>query len=204
MKKAALTAALVLAALVPVIAQAPVAARAARPWVLMKMKSSRGSAHTLLFAGEAGPNEITISLSAGGATYQISSNGTLTAPPESSSFCVNPDGFPDYLICQASSVSGFQVNGWGGDDSVVVGATVPVPVTLLGGPGTDILIGGKGNDKLVGGGGTDRLIGRGGNDLLYGGPGADVLIGGRGNDKLVGGPGRDVISGGPGHNTIVP
>ncbi len=163
MKKAALTAALVLAALVPVTAQA-------QPWAHASAKATGESKYTLLFAGEAGSNEITISLSGDGAKYQISSNGPLVA---GAPICSNPDGLPDYLICQAPAVSGFQVNGWGGDDSVVVGATVPVPVTLLGGPGTDILIGGKGNDKLVGGGGTDRLIGRAGNDALYGGRGAD-------------------------------
>ncbi len=195
MKKAALIAALAIAALVPVVAQA-------NPWARLT-KGPAGSAPTyrLVFAGEAGPNEITISLSRDRSSYQISSNGPLAT---GLSICQNPDGLPDYLICQASAVSSFEVNAWSGDDSVVVGATVPVPVTLRGGPGTDILIGGRGDDKLIGGSGSDRLIGRAGNDALFGGRGNDVLVGGRGNDVLRGGPGRDVVSGGPGRNVVVP
>jgi Ca2+-binding RTX toxin-like protein len=195
MKRAVLTAVLVLAALVPVTAHAASWAR------MTKGPASGGPTYTLVFAGESGPNEITISLSRNGANYQISSNGPLAV---GAPICHNPDGLPDYLICEAPAVNGFEVNGWGGDDSVVVGGSVPVPVTLRGGPGTDILIGGEGNDKLLGGAGTDRLIGRAGNDALFGGSGADVLVGGHGNDKLIGGPGRDVISGGPGRNVVVP
>ena len=193
MKKAVLTAALVLAAQTPVLAQG------APPNEAGGASGANSSTYTLVFAGEAGPNEITILLSADGVNYQISSDGPLAVGLP---ICSNPDGRPDYLICQASAVNGFEVNGWGGDDSVVVGGTVMVPVTLRGGPGTDILVGGGGNDKLIGGSGTDRLIGRAGNDALYGGPGADVLVGGRGNDVLRGGPGNDVMSGGPGRNTI--
>lgn len=188
-----LTAALVLAAQVPVLAHADVSASSERA------TTSAPSSYTLVFAGEAGANEITISLSGDGVDYLISSNGPLAVGLP---ICSNPDGNPNYLVCQAAAVNGFEVNGWDGDDTVVVGRAVTVPVTFRGGPGTDILIGGEGSDKLIGGSGPDRLIGRGGGDALYGGPGADVLVGGRGNDVLVGGPGRDVLSGGPGHNTL--
>jgi Ca2+-binding RTX toxin-like protein len=193
MKKAVLTAALILAA------QAPVLAHAGTQTQSGGESGTKPPSYTLVFAGEAGANEITISLSSDGVNYLISSNGPLAVGLP---ICSNPDSLPNYLVCQASAVNGFEVNGWAGDDSVVVGRAVAVPVTFRGGPGTDILVGGEGNDKLIGGTGTDRLIGRGGNDALYGGPGADVLVGGRGNDVLVGGPGNDVVSGGPGRNTI--
>ncbi len=194
MKKAVLTAILVLAA------QAPVLAQAAPPAPAGEASATDPTSYTLVFAGEAGPNEITISLSSDGVNYLISSNGPLAVGLP---ICTNPDGLPNYLICQASAVNGFEVNGWAGDDSVIIGKAVSVPVTLRGGPGTDILVGGEGNDKLIGAAGTDRLIGRGGDDALYGGPGDDVLVGGRGNDVLVGGPGKDVLSGGPGDNSLL-
>ncbi len=192
MKKAVLTAVLALVAQVPVLAQAnaptPPGDALAAP-----------SSYTLVLAGDAGPNEVTISLSSDGVNYLISSNGPLQVGLP---ICSHPGGLPNDLICQTSTVNGFEVNGWAGDDSVVVGGTVTVPVTLRGGPGADILFGGDGNDKLTGGTGSDRLIARGGNDALYGGPGNDVLVGGHGDDVLVGGPGNDILSGGPGRNTL--
>lgn len=193
MKKAVITAVLILAAQVPVLAQATPPAHAG------KTSATGDPSYTLVFAGEAGSNEITISLSSDGVDYLISSNGPLAVGLP---ICSNPDGLPNYLICQASAVNDFEVNGWAGDDSVIVGKTVSVPVTLRGGPGTDILVGGEGNDRLIGAAGPDRLIGRGGADALSGGQGDDVLVGGRGDDVLVGGSGKDVLSGGPGQNTL--
>ncbi len=193
MKKTVITAALILAA------QAPVLTQAAPPALAGEASATSPPSYTLVFAGESGPNEITISLSSDGVSYLISSNGPLAVGLP---ICSNPDGLPNYLICQASAVNGFEVNGWGGDDSVIVGRVVSVPVTLRGGPGTDVLVGGEGADKLVGGTGPDRLIGRGGNDSLYGDYGDDVLVGGRGNDVLYGGLGVDILSGGPGRNTL--
>ncbi len=144
---------------------------------------------SLVLAGGAGPDEIHISLSADGRTYVIDSATTLEG---GGGPCTNPPDYPDELDCEAVAISGIWYNGGPGDDEVVVARNVPVPVTLRGGPGNDLLVGGAGNDKLIGGSGNDTLIGRAGNDALYGGPG---------DDKLVGGPGEDICVGGPGHDT---
>lgn len=143
---------------------------------------------SLVLAGSAGPNEIHISLSADGRTYVIVSATALEAGGD---VCANPPENPDELDCEAAAISGFWFNGVGGDDTVVVGRTVPVPATLRGGPGNDTLVGGVGNDRLSGGPGDDTLVGRGGDDALYGGPGNDTLVGARGEDTCVGGPGDD-------------
>ena len=76
--------------------------------------------------------------------------------------CANPPGNPNELKLarQAAAINGFWFNGGAGDDSVIVGRTVPAQVTLTGGPGDDTLVGGRGNDKLIGGQGNDTLVGR--------------------------------------------
>lgn len=63
--------------------------------------------------------------------------------------------------------------------------------SLTGGNLDDTLIGGRDSDKIIGGPGDDTLIGGAGNDRLEGGPGNDLLKGGAGADKLAGGPGKD-------------
>ncbi|HWB70163.1 MAG TPA: hypothetical protein VG518_09330 [Solirubrobacterales bacterium] len=153
----------------------------------------------VLLAGGDQSNMISIQLSADGRTYTIDSIVPLEV---GGSICTNPPETSTELVCQAASVGGFEVNAGIGDDSVTVGKTVPVPVTLRGGPGNDRLTGGAANDKLVGGPGNDRLIGRGGADYLAGGEGEDTLVGGSGDDILRGGPGFDVLYGGSGSNDI--
>jgi Ca2+-binding RTX toxin-like protein len=115
------------------------------------------------------------------------------------------------------TVEGFEVNGGGGNDSLIVGnltgSTVNL-VTFSGGTGSDrldgrttsttlIASGGSDNDELWGGSANDVLSGDDGNDVLSGGAGNDSLSGGTGNDLLSGGSGNDVISGGDGDDGIV-
>ena len=74
------------------------------------------------------------------------------------------------------------VNGFGGNDLLLVNATVTKPATLNGGDGNDALFGGSANDRLLGGNGNDWHVGNGGNDFMDGGFGADELMGGPGID----------------------
>jgi PKD repeat protein len=78
------------------------------------------------------------------------------------------------------------VYGQSGDDQILVGGDVAVPVELFGGDGDDQLHGGAGDDVLVGGDGADQL---------HGGNGRDVMIGGDGRDKLTGNGGEDLMVG---------
>ncbi len=153
----------------------------------------------VVLAGGPEDNSISIALSADGRQYVITSIAALEV---ASGICAHPEGDPFTLTCAATKIGGFEVNGNGGGDSVVLSREVPVPVTLRGGPGDDRLVGGAGNDKLVGGPGDDVLIGRGGGDWLYGGPGNDKLRGGSGDDLLRGGPGRDQLFGGSGRDDV--
>ena len=153
----------------------------------------------LVLAGSPGNDRITIELSPDGRTYEIDSATPLEV---SSQVCSHPERRQEDLLCEAAPIAGFEVNTGAGNDSVVMGRLVPVPATIRGGEGDDVLVGGAAADKLIGGPGNDELIGRGGNDVLIGGAGDDTLIGGPGNDILQGGPGHNTLIGGPGKNIV--
>ncbi len=179
----------ILIAITVLSAQAATVARAAEPQL------------TVLLAGGAETNTISIGLSPDGRSYVIDSVAPLEVGGD---VCAHPEGQPNELVCEAARIGGFEVNAGGGDDSVTVAREVPAPVTLRGGPGNDRLVGGAGGDKLIGGAGDDTLIGRAGSDSLYGGPGNDRLVGGSGDDVLHGASGEDTLLGGSGQNVLVP
>lgn len=153
--------------------------------------------YNVVLAGGGEPNMISIQLTPDGRSYVIDSIVPLEV---GGTVCANPPGVANELVCQASAIGSFEVNAGGGDDTVSVSRTVPIPTSLRGGPGNDMLSGGNGADKLIGGTGDDRLVGRAGDDALYGGPGNDTLIGGSGDDVLRGDGGDDVLLGGSGVN----
>lgn len=77
----------------------------------------------------------------------------------------------------------------------------PLPATLVGTSGDNILNGTAGVDRIHGLGGNDTLNGLAGNDILCGGPGDDTLIAASGNDILGSNffsaeDGNDTLSGG--------
>jgi Ca2+-binding RTX toxin-like protein len=135
----------------------------------------------VVLAGSPGDDRITIELSADGTAYEIASATPLEV---GGNVCTHPEKRMEALTCEATAIAGFEVNTGAGNDTVTLGRTVPVPATIRGGEGDDVLTGGAGADKLIGGPGNDELNGRGGND---------VLIGGSGEDKLNGGPGQNVL-----------
>ncbi len=188
---------LVLAVLVAVAAVA-VSASAATPSPRLATPVAEHSVN-LVLAGSPGNDRITIELSADGRSYEIESATPLEV---GSPVCAHPGKRPEALLCEAAPIAGFEINTGAGDDVVTLGRTVPVPATIRGGEGNDVLTGGAGADKLIGGPGNDELIGRAGNDLLIGGSGNDTLIGGPGDDILRGGSGQNIEVGGSGKNAI--
>lgn len=81
------------------------------------------------------------------------------------------------FTCAVSGFSELVVLGGDGDDVIDLSAISrpTFDITILGGPGDDV------------------LIGSGGDDTIFGGPGDDVLIGGPGNDCLSPGTGNNVV-----------
>ncbi|WP_210491607.1 calcium-binding protein [Patulibacter sp. SYSU D01012] len=66
----------------------------------------------------------------------------------------------------------------------------------------ETVIGSQGDDRLSAGPLPVTLQGSGGDDVLTGSAGADVLDGGAGNDTLDGGQGADTLAGGEGQDTV--
>jgi Ca2+-binding RTX toxin-like protein len=156
---------------------------------------------TLLLVGGSGQDVLVVSLSPDGRNYLIDS---LFTPLEAGGeVCFEPEESHHQLICEATAIAGFEVNGGKGNDQVTISPKILVPTTLRGGEGVDRLRGGFGADKLVGGADADFLYGHHGEDWLFGGDGEDWLYGGPNEDRLVGGPNPDQMNGGPGKDTIV-
>jgi len=153
----------------------------------------------LVLTGTPGEDRITVELSADGRYYEVESATPLEV---GGTICTHPEKRAEALLCEATAIAGFEINTGVGNDTVTLGHTVPVPATIRGGEGDDVLTGGAGADKLIGGPGDDELIGRGGDDLLIGGSGDDTLNGGSGDDVLHGGSGQNVLVGGSGKNLV--
>jgi hypothetical protein len=160
---------------------------------------AQASSYTVLLAGGSASNMIHIWLTPDGRSYVIDSIFPLEV---GGGVCGNPEGNPNELVCPAPMIAGFEVNADGGDDKIVVGREISIPVTMRGGSGRDVLLGGSGPDKLIGGTGDDRLVGGRGDDLLAGGPGDDVHVAGVGDDIVLSGPGDDVVREGPGDDVV--
>ena len=110
-----------------------------------------------------------------------------------------------------STISRFHVHLHAGDDALLVGTSLSVPIIAWGGTGNDTLIGGSGNDVLRGGQGNDVIDGGDGDDWLYGDDaqvwgdatssgGDDSIWGNSGNDWLFGEGGIDVVYGDAGND----
>jgi Ca2+-binding RTX toxin-like protein len=108
-----------------------------------------------------------------------------------------------------ADVHSIEANLGAGNDRILVNdgrffsrSNSPIPATLNGEAGNDVLGGGSGGDTINGGDGNDVLLGNGGNDTLNGGAGDDFAEGGGGNDTINGDSGDDTLSGGAGDDTV--
>jgi hypothetical protein len=142
----------------------------------------------LTITDNASPDEITVSQTATQHIVHLSS-GSLTVNAD----CNNVGG---NAVCPiASSIA---VDMGAGDDTITVGSSVTVPVSLAGGAGNDTLNGGPGPDVLSGGDGVDHLNGFGGVDDYFGGTGGDFIEAADGNaERISCGAGIDTV-----HNDV--
>ncbi len=85
-------------------------------------------------------------------------------------------------FCARSTVNRVRIDLADREDTATV--SLPLPVTLLGGPGADSLTSGEGADSVGGGDGNDTLAAGAGADVLDGGAGADSLDAGAGDDRV--------------------
>jgi Ca2+-binding RTX toxin-like protein len=147
----------------------------------------------------------------GDITFYTAGGDTITTIAAG---CAPSDIWPGEVVT-CTPGSSVRVELGDGDDRGVVSDDVSVPVTLAGGPGSDLLDDGPKANTLDGGPGDDRLTGGAGDDILLGGEGNDDLQGKAGRDRLDGGagddllhpdgyesPSADVVDGGPGVDTV--
>ena len=122
----------------------------------------------------------TLAVTTGGGndaiSVRISGNGVIVSENE-------------HITGPFTGVRAYTIGTGGGNDVVVVDASITVNGRLDGGSGNDTLIGGSGDNVLLGGAGDDFLVSRGGKDALLGQAGDDTLDGGLGDDYLDGGEG---------------
>jgi Ca2+-binding RTX toxin-like protein len=136
----------------------------------------------------------------------------------------------DLAICDLRGAGGIEVDMGPGGDTVEVLRTLPVPLTVhlgggsdkfigdgeadtcysegarrnrcIGGPGNDTCITGDQNSDCVGGEGNDFCQTGAGSDGCWGGPGNDVCRMGPGQDGCHGEEGNDQLYGGPGDDQL--
>jgi Ca2+-binding RTX toxin-like protein len=136
------------------------------------------------------------------------SGGLLTHNATVGNYFDNTDIDPGPGIAHLTLTAAVSIVADMGIDNDLVSASgiTTAGVTLLGGPGNDILIGTQSpspiGDRLEGGSGDDVLSGLAGNDILLGGSGQDQLNGGPGDDTLEGGDDSDTITTGTGVDTV--
>lgn len=116
----------------------------------------------------------------------------------------------DLAICHLGRNGAVEVDMGPSNDKVVVQETLPVPLTVHLGDGSDKFIGGGEPDtcysegarrnRCVGGGGNDICITGDENSDCVGGGGNDYCQTGAGSDGCWGGPGNDVCRMGAGHD----
>src|SRR5664279_4412456 len=145
----------------------------------------------LLIIGSSAEDMVKVELSPDGRNYVIHSSLLLEA---GTGVCAKgPNLAEPELVCAATAIASFEINGNGGNDTIELSRQVPVPATIRGGAGADHIVGGSGNDLLIGGEDRDEIKGGAGDDSIHGGPGNDFLIGGPGNDSLYGDSGSDLL-----------
>ena len=131
-------------------------------------------------------DQITVDLNATTGNIDVTINGAAAG-----SFAV------------AQIPAGIRIDGRAGNDTIVVGAAVTLPVEIHGDKGNDVITGSSGNDTIDGGAGRDSCAGGAGDDSIRGGNGHDSLSGGAGDDNLNGENGNDSCDGGDDSDSVV-
>jgi RTX calcium-binding nonapeptide repeat (4 copies) len=188
------------------------AAVAVLPGAASAATVTRDGSGALTYSAAAGAaNNVDVQQDDAGITFYTGGGDTIAAIANG---CVQSDIWPGEVVTCTPGAA-VRVELGDGDDRGVVSDAVSVPVTIAGGPGSDLLEDGPRANTLDGGAGDDDLDGGAGDDILIGSDGNDELSGQSGRDRLDGGAGddllhpdghedasADVVDGGPGLDTI--
>lgn len=162
-----------------------------------------GSELTYVSADATSLNNLTVGASADEVAFRDPTvdGGIDPGPCRPGEVTPDANAFIIEAFCDRAPLTRMRVDLGEREDTATV--TVPLPVTLLGGPGADRLTAGPAADTVSGGEGNDRLSGGGGGDVLDGGDGADGLDGGEGDDRLRSADGlAETVACGPGSDSV--
>ncbi|MCI0493245.1 MAG: hypothetical protein L0Z07_09940 [Planctomycetes bacterium] len=123
-----------------------------------------------------------------------------SAGPNVGQLEVNVNGAESFF--DVNQVTGIQIFGLGGNDTITVDDNVTINTSIHGGKGNDAIKGGSGNDTIHGDAGNDTLDGSSGDDTIFGDKGNDSLQGGDDNDTAYGNSGNDSVAGGTGDDVL--
>ena len=131
-------------------------------------------------------DQINVDLNAGTGNIDVTINGQLAGS-----------------FSPAQVPAGIRIDGDRGNDTIVVGSAITLPVEIRGDKGNDVITGSSGNDNIDGGAGRDSCSGGAGDDSIRGGNGHDSLSGGSGRDDLNGDNGNDSCDGGDDSDSLL-
>jgi Ca2+-binding RTX toxin-like protein len=148
------------------------------------------SDHVLVVTGnQKSANTITVGLSPGGTSIDVTVNGNLST-------------------FTATDVKKVRIYGGKEADTITINETngaFMYPTFIDGEAGNDVIIGGSGPEIIVSGKGKDSITVGNGNDYVFG-HGGDTITAGSGNDVVIGGAttsiGDDSITLGNGNDTV--
>jgi Ca2+-binding RTX toxin-like protein len=136
-----------------------------------------------VLAGSTGTDQVSYAGRTDGVTVALGSTGANAGSAN--------DGAPG----ARDTVSEFDVEGViGSEGADNLSGHKPVPFTLDGRGGPDVITGGDAASVLLGGDGNDNITGGAGDETLEGGDHDDVLDGGFGTDAIDGQAGSDTAS----------
>jgi Ca2+-binding RTX toxin-like protein len=106
---------------------------------------------------------------------------------------INTGNDNDGGVEQASTLGPESIDGFGGDDTILLGTSDTINTDESPWFPFEQASGGDGNDDIIAKGISNVLNGDAGDDLLIGGKAFDTLVGGTGADRMRSGLGEDTI-----------
>lgn len=153
---------------------------------------------TVIYTGEgAENNDVVVRLVTfnGSPHYEVYDPGAVITAATPCLDFADGTANPNTMDCPANLVTNFSSSLGDGADRISV--VTPLPTSIGGGAGNDVMTGGPAADFLRGGTDDDTLAGGLGNDRLDGDAGDDSFVAGAapdGADAFNGADGRDVLS----------
>lgn len=166
-----------------------------------------GADNTVINNVNQGASSDTITVTRDGDSIVVSIDIGVDVPGTGDGFSVNDQQDAFVSVFSAGDVQSISILAADGNDTIVIGADVNVPITINDGAGNDVIDLSDSSVALTftSGVGNDTVYGSALNDVFGSGVGNDTFYGGGGSDALTWNPGdgSDVFEGGDGNDALV-